>query len=100
MPPQAVRAVVEAQGRSTPRVRGFPAVAEVYYCMALSLFAEAAYGDDFAVVSQGLALFSGAVEPDLVGKESISRLRSHIGAAPLPEPARRCCCLPLADVRH
>ena len=53
----------------------------------------------FAVVSQGLAWASGAAEPQRVGKASISRLRTRIGAAPLAELVRRCC-VPLADARE
>jgi hypothetical protein len=99
VPPQAVHSVLDAQGRNSQRVRGFPAVAGVYYCMALSLYPEAAYEDVFAVVAQGLAWASGAAEPALVGKASISRLRTRIGAAPLAELVRRCC-VPLADARQ
>ena len=44
------------------RVRGFPAVAGVYYCMALSLYPEAAYEEVFAVIAQGLAWAAGAAE--------------------------------------
>jgi hypothetical protein len=97
VPPQVVHSVLDAHGRNSQRVRGFPAVAGVYYCMALSLYPEAAYEDAFAVIAQGLAWASGAAEPALVGKASISRLRSRIGAAPLAELVRRCC-VPLADV--
>ena len=67
--------------------------------MALSLYPEAAYEDAFAVVAQGLAWASEAAEPELVGKASISRLRTRIGAAPLAELVRRCC-VPLADARQ
>ena len=96
VPPQAVHSALDAHGRNSQRVRGFPAVAGVYYCMALSLYPEAAYEDAFAVVAQGLAWASGAAEPALVGKASISRLRTRIGAAPLAELVKRCC-VPLAD---
>ena len=99
VPPQAVHAVLDAQGRNSHRVRRFPAVAGVYYCMALSAYPEAAYEDVFAVVSQGLAWASGAAKPQRVGKASISRLRTRIGAAPLAELVRRCC-VPLADARE
>ena len=98
VPPQAVHAVLNEQGRNSQRVRRFPAVAGVYYCMALSLYPEAAYEDVFSVVAQGLAWASGAAEPAPVGKASISRLRTRIGAAPLAELVQRCC-LPLADER-
>ena len=74
VPPQAVHSVLNAHGRNSQRVRGFPAVAGVYYCMALSLYPEAAYEDAFAVIAQGLAWASGAAEPELVGKGSISIL--------------------------
>lgn len=99
VPPETVHSVLAAHGRNSQRVRRFPAVAGVYYCMALSVYPEAAYEDVFAVVAQGLAWASGAAEPELVGKASISRLRTRIGAAPLAELVRRCC-VPLADARQ
>lgn len=98
VPPQAVHEVLNEHGRNSQRVRSFPAVAGVYYCMALSLYPEAAYEEVFAVVAQGLAWASGAAEPALVGKSSISGLRSRIGVAPLADLVRRCC-VPLADKR-
>ena len=91
VPPETVHAVLDEHGCNTRRVRSFPAVAGVYYCMALSLYPEAAYEDVFAVVAQGLAWSSGAAEPTLVRKSSISALRSRIGAAPLSGLVRRCC---------
>ena len=98
IPPEAVHAVLDDHGCNTRRVRSFPAVAGVYYCMALSLYPEAAYEEVFAVVAQGLAWSSGAAEPALVGKSSISGLRSRIGAAPLADLVRLCC-VPLAQER-
>jgi hypothetical protein len=98
VPPETVHAVLDEHGCNTRRVRSFPAVAGAYYCMALSLYPEAAYEEVFAVVAQGLAWSSGAAEPTLVRKSSISALRSRIGAAPLSELVRRCC-VPLAQQR-
>lgn len=98
VPPATVHAVLNEHGCNSQRVRSFPAVAGVYYCMALSLYPEAAYEEVFAVVAQGLAWSSGAAEPALVGKSSISGLRSRIGAAPLADLVRRCC-VPLAEAR-
>ena len=98
IPPEAVHAVLDEHGCNSRRVRSFPAVAGVYYCMALSLYPEAAYEEVFAVVAQGLAWSSGAAEPALVGKSSISELRSRIGAAPLADLVRLCC-VPLAQER-
>lgn len=95
VPPQAVHEVLNAHGCNSQRIRSFPAVAGVYYCMALSLYPEAAYEEVFSVVSQGLAWASGAAEPAPVAKSSISSLRSRIGAAPLADLVRRCC-VPLA----
>lgn len=98
VPAEQVHAVLNEHGCNTQRVRSFPAVAGVYYCMALSLYPEAAYEQVFGVVAQGLAWAAGAAEPAPVAKSSISALRSRIGAAPLGELLQRCC-VPLADAR-
>jgi len=98
VPAEQVHAVLNEHGCNTQRVRSFPAVAGVYYCMALSLYPEAAYEEVFAVVAQGLAWAAGAAEPARVAKSSISGLRSRIGAAPLGELLRRCC-VPLAQMQ-
>lgn len=91
VPADVVHAVLNEHGRNSQRVRSFPAVAGVYYCMALSLYPEAAYEEVFAVVAQGLAWAAGAAEPALVTKSSISGLRSRIGSAPLRDLVQRCC---------
>jgi len=96
VPAQLVNDVLDAHGCNSQRIRSFPAVAGVYYCMALSLYPEAAYEEVFSVVSQGLAWAGGAAEPASVSKASISRLRSRIGAAPLSDLVSRCC-TPMAD---
>lgn len=96
VPADVVHAVLDEHGRNSQRVRRFPAVAGVYYCMALSLYPEAAYEEVFAVVAQGLAWASGAAEPALVSKSSISALRSRIGSAPLRDLVGRCC-VPMAN---
>ena len=43
MPPEVVHEVLDAHGRNSRRIRAFPAVAGVYYGMALSLYPEASY---------------------------------------------------------
>ncbi len=96
VPAEVVHEVLDAHGCNSQRNRSFPAVAGVYYCMALSLYPEAAYEEVFAVVSQGLAWAAGAAEPPRVAKSSISGLRSKIGAAPMRELVLRCC-VPMAD---
>jgi hypothetical protein len=96
VPAEVVHQVLDEHGRNSQRVRSFPAVAGVYYCMALSLYPEAAYEEVFAVVSQGLAWAAGAAEPARIDKSSISGARSRIGAAPLRDLVQRCC-VPMAD---
>jgi len=98
VPAEVVNAVLDAHGCNSQRVRSFPAVAGAYYCMALSLYPEAAYEEVFAAVSQGLAWAAGAAEPPRVTKSSISGLRSKIGAAPMRELVERCC-VPMADAQ-
>ncbi len=96
VPAQDVHAVLNAHGCNSQRTRSFPAVAGVYYCMALSLYPEAAYEEVFCAVAQGLAWAAGAPQPVRVAKSSISELRSKIGAQPLADLIERCC-LPLAE---
>ena len=99
VPAEIVNAVLDEHGCNSQRVRSFPAVAGVYYCMALSLYPEAAYEEVFAVISQGLAWARGAAQPAVVSKSSISALRSRIGSAPLRELVQRCCA-PMADSQN
>lgn len=98
VPAEVVNEVLDAHGCNSQRLRSFPAVAGVYYSMALSLYPEAAYEEVFAAVAQGLAWAAGAADPPRVAKSSISALRSKIGAAPLRDLVKRCC-VPMADER-
>lgn len=98
VPAEVVNDVLDAHGRNSQRLRAFPAVVGVYYCIALSLYPEAAYEEVFAAVSQGLAWAAGAKEPARVSKVSISVARSKIGAAPVQELVQRCC-VPMAEAR-
>ena len=96
VPPQVVHEVLDAHGRNSRRIRAFPAVAGVYYVMALSLYPEASYEAVFSAISQGLAWEAGAPQPVGVSKVAISLLRTRIGAQPLAELVQRCCA-PLAE---
>ena len=96
VPPAIVHEVLDARGRNSRRIRAFPAVAGVYYVMALSLYPEASYEAVFSAVSQGLAWEAGAPQAAGVSKVAISLLRSRIGAQPLADLVQRCC-VPLAD---
>ena len=98
MPAEVVHDVLDAHGRNSQRLRSFPAVVGVYYCIALSLYPEAAYEEVFAAVSQGLAWAAQAEQPARISKVSISLARAKIGAGPLQELVQRCC-VPMADAR-
>jgi Insertion element 4 transposase N-terminal/Transposase DDE domain len=98
VPAEVVHDVLDTHGRNSQRVRSFPAVVGVYYCIALSLYPEAAYEEVFAAVSQGLAWAAGAKQPTRVSKVSISLARSKIGHAPLRDLVQRCC-VPMAEPR-
>jgi hypothetical protein len=98
-PAEVVHEVLNAHGCNSQRTRRFPAVAGVYYSMALSLYPQAAYEELFAVVAQGLAWSAGVAEPERVSKSSISGLRSKIGAAPVQALMQRCC-VPLAQAEQ
>ena len=97
-PAEVVNDVLNAQDRNSKRVRSFPAVAGVYFCMALSLYPESAYEEVFAAICQGLAWAARSARPARVSSVSISVARTKIGAEPLQELARRCC-VPMADAR-
>jgi hypothetical protein len=94
-PSELVQQVLVEHGVNSQRVRSLPAVATTYYCMALSLYPEAAYEDVFAVVAQGLAWMQGNQAVPTVAKSSISAARSKIGCAPLQILHQRAC-VPLA----
>ena len=95
-PPDLVHQALNEYGVNSQRVRSFPAVAATYYCMALSLYPEAAYEDVFAVVAQGLAWMQGSAAVPTLAKSSISAARSKIGSAPLGALHQRAC-VPLAN---
>ena len=94
-PAEVVHEVLDAHGVNSQRIRRLPAVAGAYYCMALSLYPEAAYEEVFAAVAEGLAWAAGAAAPARMAKSSISQVRTKLGAAPLADLMRRCC-VPLA----
>jgi hypothetical protein len=95
-PPALVHQVLDEFGVNSQRVRSFPAVPVAYYCMALSLYPEAAYASVFAVVAQGLAWMQGGRAVPTVAKSAISVARSKIGFKPMQALQERAC-VPLAD---
>src|SRR2546430_17405220 len=82
-PPEMVQQKLNEHGVNSQRIRSFPALAASYYCMALSLYPEAAYEAVFAVVVQGLTWMQGGTAVQRIGKSSISAARSKLGVASL-----------------
>ena len=81
--PELVFQTLDQHGVGSQRTRSLPALVTSYYCMALSLYPEAAYEEVFSVVAQGLAWLQGGQAVESVAKSSISAARSKIGYAPL-----------------
>lgn len=98
-PTEQVEQILDEHGVNSQRIRSLPASVTAYYCMALSLYPEAAYEEVFAVIAQGLAWARGGTAAPSVAKSSISAARSKLGVAPLKELHRRSC-LPLADAQR
>ncbi len=95
-PPTMIGEILDAHGCNSKRIRSLSAVPGTYFCMALSLYPEAAYEQVFAVVAQGLSWMQGHDSKVTIAKSSISEMRGKIGYAPLQSLVARAC-LPLAD---
>ena len=95
-PAEVIESVLNAHGVNSQRQRSLPALATVYYCMALSLYPDVAYEEVYAVVAQGLGWMRGQSSSPGIAKSSVSAARRKIGHAPLKE-LHRALCAPLAD---
>ena len=98
-PAEQVEAILDELGVNSQRQRSLPALATVYYCMALSLYPDVAYEEVYSVVAQGLGWMQGKSTSPRIAKSSISAARSKIGVAPLMALHRRSC-VPLADPKR
>jgi hypothetical protein len=98
-PAALIGEILNEHGCNSKRIRSLPAVPGTYFCMALSLYPEAAYEQVFAVVSQGLSWMQGHDSEVTIAKSSISEMRGKIGYAPLQNLVARAC-LPLADAKR
>ena len=98
-PAAMIGEILDQHGCNSQRVRSLPAVSGVYFCIALSLYPEAAYEQVFAVVSQGLSWMQGGDAQTSIAKSSISQMRTKLGVAPLQTLFKRAC-IPLADAKH
>ena len=104
-PAERIEQILDEHGVNSQRVRDFPALSVAYYCIALSLYPEAAYEEVFNVVSQGLGWMQGAgpapaplsssPRPTLA-KSSISAARARVGVNALVALHARSC-LPLTN---
>ena len=95
-PASLIGELLDKHGCNSQRRRSLPATAGVYYCMALSLYPEAAYGDVFDAVAQGLAWQSRSQVPERIKASSISRARTRLSWPVFKELQERAC-LPLAQ---
>ena len=95
-PADQITQILDEHQVNSRRIRDFPALAATYYCMALSLYPEAAYEAVFAVVAQGLAWTQGGNAAPTLAKSSISAARAKVGFAPLMQLQERGC-LPLCN---
>lgn len=97
-PASMIGEILDAHGRNSKRIRSLPAVPGAYFCMALSLYPEAAYEQVFAVVSQGLSWMQGNDLEVTIAKSSISEMRSKMGYEPLRNLVEHAC-MPLANAK-
>ena len=95
-PASAINELLDAHQCNSRRERSFPATAVVYYCMALSLYPEAAYADVFDAVAQGLAWRNHSEAPQRIKASSISVARSRL-SWPVFKHLQQQACQPLAD---
>jgi hypothetical protein len=94
-PASLISELLDTHQCNSQRERSFPASAVVYYCMALSLYPEAAYADVFDVVAQGLAWRNHGAAPHSIRASSISVARSRL-SWPVFKKLQEVACLPLA----
>ena len=95
-PSALIGELLDAHQCNSQRQRSFPATSAVYYCMALSLYPEAAYGDVFDAVAQGLAWQSRHPVPARIKPSSISVARQRL-SWPIFKGLQERACQPLAQ---
>ena len=95
-PASAVNQILDAHQVNTQRQRSLPALVTSYYCIALSLYPQAAYEEVYAVVAEGLTDRAHSRTVQSPVKSSISAARQRIGFAPLKDLMAQMC-KPLAD---
>ena len=96
-PASVIGELLDAHHCNSQRQRSFPATSVVYYCMALSLYPEAAYGDVFDAVAQGLAWRDGIEAPTRIKPASISVARTQL-SWPVFKALQERVCHPMATL--
>ena len=96
-PASVIGELLDAHHCNSQRQRSFPATSVVYYCMALSLYPEAAYGDVFDAVAQGLAWRDGIEAPPRIKPASISVARTQL-SWPVFKALQERVCRPMATL--
>jgi len=94
-PGEVIGELLDTHKCNSQRQRSFPATAVVYYCMALSLYPEAAYADVFDAVAQGLAWRNRRDVPLSIKPSSISVARTRL-SWPVFKALQERICQPLA----
>src|SRR3954452_4449801 len=90
VPAELIDVVLADTGRQSQRQRQLPARLVVYYVMALSLYAQASYGEVLRCLLEGVRwLRLGGAELAVATKSSITKARRRLGPAPLAELYRR-----------
>jgi hypothetical protein len=97
-PSELIGQLLDANQCNSVRQRSFPATAVVYYCMALSLYPDAAYGDVFDAVTQGLAWRDHSEPPATLKSSSISDARSKLSWTVFKQLQEHSC-QPLANIQ-
>lgn len=95
-PASLISELLDTHQCNSQRERSFPASAVVYYCMALSLYPDAAYADVFDAVAQGLAWRNHGAAPHSIKASSISAARSRL-SWPIFKHLQEVSCQPLAN---
>lgn len=95
-PASVIEELLDAHQVNTLRSRRLPALVTSYYCIALSLYPQAAYEEVYAIVAEGLCDRGRGKATSALAKSSISAARQRIGFAPLKGLMAQVC-KPLAD---
>lgn len=94
-PSSLIGGLLDTHKCNSQRQRSFPATAVVYYCMALSLYPEAAYADVFDAVAQRLAWRCRSQAPASIKASSISVARARL-SWPIFKDLQERACQPMA----